>query len=78
MSSVSCVEWENESLRREAARKEITNEQWMCSMSSVSCVEWENESLRREAVKKEITNEQWMCSMCTSMWSVLHVLSGGK
>ena len=36
MVGITCVEWENESLRREAARKEITNEQWMCSMSSVS------------------------------------------
>ena len=72
MVGITCVEWENESLRREAARKEITNDQWMCSMSSVSCVEWENESLRREAARKEITNEQWMCSR----WSVLHVLSG--
>ena len=35
MVGITCVEWENESLRREAARKEITNEQWMCSRWSV-------------------------------------------
>ena len=38
--SITCVEWENESLRREAIRKEITNEQWIClQFVRITCVE---------------------------------------